>query len=332
VSKPLVSVVVPSLNRAAVIRPTLESILSQDYGNIECIVMDGGSTDGTVEILRSYGERIRWVSERDKGQADAIDRGLRRSRGEICTWLNADDLWWGPSIISRVVAEFEGDPGLDVLYGDCVAVDLEGREVAKSYVVPNWTLQYAVENADHCIPQPASFIRRRALERVGFLDTSKIFMDWDLWLRIGIDGRIRHIPVTLAAAREYEHHWHKRHRAAAREWVATVAAALADPRMPAEIKANGGKALVNAYMRAMRFRVLGGGLTETLMFGLKAARYDSEIISAVIKSTRGFAEEQGRPLAAARLDRLLNRWETVRDYWRRARRRARRIGSRFQSR
>src|SRR5262249_37613374 len=156
----------------------------QDYPRIECIVMDGGSRDGTLDILRGYGDRIAWVSASDKGQADAIDRGLRRSTGEICTWLNADDIWWGAGAVSAVVAQFETYREADVIYGDCAEIDAGGRRTGDAYIVRGWDLRYAIEQADHCIPQPSAFVRRCALDRVGFLDTSLIFMDRDLWLRI----------------------------------------------------------------------------------------------------------------------------------------------------
>jgi hypothetical protein len=295
-----VSVVVPSLNRGAVIRQALDSILAQDYTAIECIVMDGGSSDGTLDILRSYGDQIRWVSEADQGQADAIDRGLRRSRGQICGWLNADDIWWEPSVVSKVVAAFESDEAADVIYGDCASIAADGSHIGKSYVVPDWTLRYSVEHADHCIAQPASFIRRRALERVGFLDRSKIFMDWDLWLRIGLGGKIKHVPICMAAARDGEHHWYRRHAEAAAEWVATLARAIDDPRMPEDIRCHRNKALSHAYMRGMRYCWAGGRrLGQTFRFGMNAARYDWRIMPEVLSTAKQFADEAARPRAAA---------------------------------
>jgi len=304
-SKSLVSVVVPSLNRASVIGATLDSILMQDYGAIECIVMDGGSSDGTRDILRSYGDRIAFVSEPDAGQADAIDRGLRRSSGDICAWLNADDLWWDPTVVSRVAAAFEEDADADVIYGDCASIDPAGHYIGKSYVVPNWTLRYAVEHADHCIAQPASFIRRRALERVGFLDRSKIFMDWDLWLRIGLSGKIKYVPFCMAAARDGEHHWYKKYAAAAAEWVETLDNAIRHPAMPEDIRGNRAMALQHAYLRGMRYCWAGGGrLGETLSFGLKAARHDPRAIPEVLHLAKQFAGEASRSGATAVLSGL----------------------------
>ena len=110
IASPLVTVVIPCLNRANYLVSTLESVLQQDYPQIECIVVDGGSTDGTVEILRQYGKRIKWVSEPDKGHADAINKGWWMSKGEILSWLNADDLYVVSDAISKAVAYLQEEP------------------------------------------------------------------------------------------------------------------------------------------------------------------------------------------------------------------------------
>lgn len=199
--QPSVSVVIPCLNRAHLIRPTIESILGQDYPKIECIVMDGGSTDGTPEILKSYGDRITWVSEPDKGQSDAINKGWQMSKGEIVTWLNADDLWEVPSAVSQAVEFLVNHPEVDVVYGDCGIVDADGKQVGMASS-REWDLEYAVEFSDHVISQPASFIRRNILYRVGFLDLDLHYqMDKELWWRIGLQGKIDYMPVLLAYQR-----------------------------------------------------------------------------------------------------------------------------------
>lgn len=198
---PFVSVVVPCLNRAHFLAPTIESVLEQDYPHIECIVVDGGSTDSTIEILKSYGERVKWVSEPDNGHADAINKGWKMSHGEILAWLNADDVWVVPNAVREAVAYLQAHPEVDVVYGDCGSIDAEGNVVGMSYL-HEWNLEYAVEYCDHCIPQPAAFIRRRILQRVGYLDTNFYQKkDHELWLRIGLVGKIQHFPVLLAHAR-----------------------------------------------------------------------------------------------------------------------------------
>jgi glycosyltransferase involved in cell wall biosynthesis len=200
IKNPLVSVVIPTLNRAHLLRPTIESVLGQNYPRIECVVVDGGSTDGTLELLKSYGERIRWLSEPDQGHADAINKGWRMSRGEVLAWLNADDVWEVPGAVREVVSYFHEHPEVDVVYGDCGSIDAEGTLEGMSYV-HDWDLAYAVEFHDHCIAQPAAFIRRAALEKVGFLDTRFYAMDKELWWRIGLHGTIHRIPSLLAHAR-----------------------------------------------------------------------------------------------------------------------------------
>ncbi|MBN1917648.1 MAG: glycosyltransferase [Verrucomicrobia bacterium] len=197
---PAVSVVVPCLNRAGYIRMTLDSILAQDYPNIECIVMDGGSTDGTVEIVeQEYGDRVHLVSEPDEGHADAINKGWWRSNGEILAWLNADDVWL-PGAVTKAVRYLIEHRDVDVVYGDCGSINEQGELIGKAHHA-QWSLRYAVEHCDYTIPQPASFMRRGILEKVGWLDKSFIQKkDHELWLRVGRRGTIRHIPEMLAGA------------------------------------------------------------------------------------------------------------------------------------
>ena len=123
---PLVSIVTPSFNQAAFLRRTIDSVLGQDYPHIEYIVIDGGSTDGSVEILRSYGERVRWVSEPDRGQSDAINKGFARCRGTIRGYLNSDDVLW-PGAVRTVVAHFADQRDWDLIYGNAYHIDADDR-------------------------------------------------------------------------------------------------------------------------------------------------------------------------------------------------------------
>jgi len=199
----LVSIVVPTLNRARFLVPTLESILQQDYPNLECVVVDGGSNDGTIEILKSYGTRIRWVSEPDRGHADAINKGWKMSRGQVLAWLNADDVYAAPDVVWKAVKFLEENPGADLVYGDYAFVDEEGKVISDILRPRRWDLFRAVKYCDWTIPQPASFIRRGVLEKVNWLDPSFIQKkDHELWLRIGLAGTIRYTPGVFAYARD----------------------------------------------------------------------------------------------------------------------------------
>jgi len=250
---PMVSVVIPCLNRAHFLVPTIESVLNQDYPNIECIVVDGGSTDGTIEILHSYGERIRWVSEPDEGHADAINKGWAMAKGEILAWLNADDVWVVPDAVSKAVSYLEAHPEVDVVYGDCGSIDAEGNFICMSYL-REWDLEYAVMQCDHCIPQPASFVRRRILEKVGWLDVNFIAKkDHELWLRIGLVGEIRHIPVLLAHARACPGAWARRGDITGAACVALTRKFFTLPNVPQRLRRRKRRALSNAYLRGMDY-------------------------------------------------------------------------------
>lgn len=192
---------VPAKNRARFLRETLDSILTQDYPRIECIVMDAGSTDGTVELLESYGSGIQWVSEPDDGPAAAINAGWARSQGEIQTWLNADDRW-APGAARRAATYFETHPEVDVIFGNCDFVDRQGKPAWTLKAKP-WSLERSLMLCDHIIDQPASFMRRRVLKRVGAL-RGPLLHDQDLWLRIGLaGGKFAAVPEHLADERLY---------------------------------------------------------------------------------------------------------------------------------
>jgi glycosyltransferase involved in cell wall biosynthesis len=256
---PLVSVVVPCLNRAHFLRPTIESILGQDYPRIECLVVDGGSTDESLDILRSYGGRIRWISEPDHGHADAINKGWRLGSGEILAWLNADDLWEVPHAVAEAVAYLQANPDVDVVYGDCGMIDAEGRPAGMSYL-REWDLAYAVEACDHCIPQPAAFMRRSIVERAGWLDVSFVSKkDHELWLRIGLLGSIRHHPVLLAHERACPGYMADRGDVTAAACVALTVKFFTLSEVPASLRLRRRRAISNAHLRGMRYAAVDGG-------------------------------------------------------------------------
>ncbi len=256
-SQPMVSVVIPCLNRAHFLVPTIESVLNQSYPNIECIVVDGGSTDGTLEILKKYDARLHWISEPDNGHADAINKGWKISKGEILAWLNADDLWQVPDAISQAVDYLQKHPKTDVVYGDCGEIDEDGTHVGMSYV-QDWDLEYAVLNCDHCIPQPSSFIRRSILEKVGWLDTNFYQKkDQDLWLRIGLIGKIEHLPALLGYARN-QPGLSFDGRSAGPACVQVTRKFFSLPDIPEALKGKKKRAISNSYLRGMFYAWEGG--------------------------------------------------------------------------
>jgi len=209
----LVSIITPSFNQANYLEQTLRSVLEQDYARIEYIVIDGGSTDGSVEIIRKYKDRFAyWVSEKDNGQAEAINKGLVRAKGEIVAWLNSDD-YYLPKTISEVVKEFEENPDILMVYGDVLAVDEQGQTIN---VLKYKQLSFEDLLCFQIIGQPSVFFRRAALEKAGLLDASLHFLlDHHLWLRIAQQGKILHVPQTWSAAR---YHAEAKNRAKAAEF------------------------------------------------------------------------------------------------------------------
>ena len=197
---PLVSIVTPSFNQGQFIEETIKSVLNQDYPNIEYIVMDGGSTDGTVEILEKYKDRLTYVSEKDKGQSDAINKGWRRAKGDIVAWLNSDDTYC-PGAVRKAVEAFEQNPEAGLVHGNCNVTDASGRTIYRMRSRP-------VDLSDllcfTIIHQPTVFLRRSVIESVGFLNPDLHFlMDHDYWVRTAFRFPLHHIPEFLACAREH---------------------------------------------------------------------------------------------------------------------------------
>jgi glycosyltransferase involved in cell wall biosynthesis len=197
---PLVSIITPSLNQGRFIRDTIESALSQDFPRLEYIVMDGGSTHSTLEILRSYSGRLIWSSAPDLGQADAVNTGFRLAKGEILGWLNSDDTYH-PGAVKVAVEHLAAHPDTAVVYDDAYYID-EKNAVIGTYPTEDFSLDRMAEACLIC--QPTAFIRRAALDAVGLLDpTLRYCMDYDLWIRLGRRFRIDRFHRVLANSRRY---------------------------------------------------------------------------------------------------------------------------------
>jgi glycosyltransferase involved in cell wall biosynthesis len=180
--RPTVSIVTPSLNQGSFIGETINSVLSQDYPYVEHIIVDGGSTDNTLEVLHTYGDKIIWISEPDSGQADAVNKGFRMAQGDILGWLNSDDTY-NPGTVRAVFEYFTQHPQVVMVYGDAYFIDRDGRVTGK-YSTEQYRYERLAESSFIC--QPTVFIRAEVFKRTGDLDVNlQTCMDYDYWIRIG---------------------------------------------------------------------------------------------------------------------------------------------------
>ena len=202
-AQPIVTIVTPSYNQGEFIRATLESVLAQDYPRLEYIVMDGGSTDQTAAIAGEYASRLTWISEKDRGQAHAINKGFSRAKGEIVAWLNSDDILL-PGAVTRAVNAFAGvPPGIGAIYGEGYLMDRQGRLTRRFPATEPFNLWKLVYLSDYVLQQSA-FFRRAAVEEIGWLDEKLHYaLDWDLLIRLGKRFGLQYVPEYLGALREY---------------------------------------------------------------------------------------------------------------------------------
>ena len=196
-NKQLVSIITPSFNQGIFLEEAIQSVLNQDYPNLEYIIIDGGSTDGSVDIIKHYEERISfWVSEADMGQTDAINKGFARANGDILAWLNSDDTY-RPGAIQEAVDYLNDHPEVAMVYGHAFYIDEEGEDVAQ---YPTSRTDYRkLRRGNSTIPQQAAFFRSSVWKMVGPLDPSFYYaMDYDLWIRISAVSPIDHYPRVWA--------------------------------------------------------------------------------------------------------------------------------------
>ncbi len=194
-STPRISIVTPSYNQGEYLEETITSVLNQNYPKLEHIIIDGGSTDGSLQIIEKYASYIHYyVSEKDNGQAHAINKGLKRITGDIWSYLCSDDTL-APGALQECVAQFT-ETGADVVYGDCNFITSDGR-VSRCKKSRPFRMDRLIRS--NFIWQPSTFLRRHVLSTFGYLDESFRFaMDYEYWLRIGAAARFHYVPKVLS--------------------------------------------------------------------------------------------------------------------------------------
>jgi len=298
-SAPLsVSVVIPSLDQGRFLASAIDSVLSQDHRPLDLVVMDGGSRDGTLDVLRGYGDRVRWTSAPDAGQAAAINAGWLSTRGDVIAWLNADDAYL-PGAVSAAARTLQSDPGLDVVYGRARYVDAHGRDL-RPYPSEEFDYARLLGRAVCFIPQPATFLRRRVLETGGCLDESLHYaLDLEYWLRLGASGhRFRHLRVPLALLRLHEGAKSVRDLAAFAPEIVDIyerLAARGAPGVSADLLLRG---LSSAHYRAAQCLFWDGRLADARRHARRAWRLDPLRPRPLLAAL----------LAGATAHRLLTRW------------------------
>lgn len=297
----LVSIITPSYNQAAYLEFTLQSVLNQagvqfessgpetknpvasyaatavpgfkpDIISIEYIVIDGGSSDNSLAHIEKVANSLAyWVSEKDNGQAEAINKGFRRARGEIVAWLNSDDLFL-PGAVQKAVAALVANPSLGMLFGDALTIDPDGRPLNWLHF-GDWGLRDLM--AFRMICQPAVFMRRSVLEQAGYLDESYHFMlDHHLWIRMARLAAIQHIPQVLAAARHHPQAKNVRQASAFSQETQRILAWMSSQPDLAEIyRLNERMILGGAARLQARYELDGGESSKALCDYLRALRY-----------------------------------------------------------
>ena len=257
---PLVSIITPSFNQGPFIEETILSVLNQDYPHIEYIVMDGGSTDQTLDILKKYSDRLTYTSGTDDGQSDAINKGWEKATGEIVAWLNSDDTYT-PGAIKKVVEAFRQYPDSGIIYGDCYWIDTEGHRIRWMHI-PQVDLESLL--CFTILQQPAVFLQKKVLDQVGLLNTDLHFsMDHEYWIRAAFRFPFQHIPYFLASAREHEAAKSSaNHTQFPKDAMVILDKFFSDPEMSEQIKGFRKKAYGGAYLNSAYWFCLAGEFKE----------------------------------------------------------------------
>lgn len=268
---PLVTVITPAYNQGIYLRDTIESVLSQDYPNIELLVLNDGSTDNTEEILKEYTGRIKWETQKNMGQTPTINKGWRQTTGEIITWLNSDDTYL-PGAVKAGVDYLLQHPETGIVFADSVFTEADGTHLDRTRPVPPFNYKDFVVNCENPISQPSSFIRRSVMEKAGELDPQYYyFMDWDFWLRAGLYCKIDHVDAVWSTYRLHaESKTVSQSKKAAPELKYMYDKYFSRTDLPTDITAIKKKAMMNMYFTSGGYFLDGDDKTSAANVAKKA--------------------------------------------------------------
>lgn len=299
---PLVSVIIAAYNRAELMRETIESVLAQDYPNLEVLVLDDGSSDHTVEVLESYGERIRWVSHPNMGETRTVNKGFTLARGEILSVLSSDDVFF-PGVVRAAVETLERYQEVVVAYCDYLFIDSTGH-ILQFWKTFDFDLADVLSDCE-CPPGPGAFFRREVVEQAGPRDERiRGVGDFEFWLRVALVGKLQRIPRYGSGFREHQQSISVGGLSPeiGQELISVVKEFLARPDLPQEVAQVRRQALAAAYFVAGCR--CGGSFRFQLRCFFKAFPYISNRrrARALVELTQGFA--WGRALKAMLIGRL----------------------------
>ena len=260
INSPFVSIVIPAYNHAEYLGEAIESVLNQDYDKVELIVLDDGSIDGTCNVLQKYTDKFYWESQANIGQADTLNKGWRMSRGDILSYLSADDFLL-PQAVSAAVKYLQADEKTVLTYCDFALIDSESR-IIRRVRAPEFNYRDMVLKCI-CPPGPGVFFRRDAFLWAGFWDNSlKQMPDYDYWLRLGLTGKFQRIPQVLASFRAHDESqtFARATEERAEEPVRIIRHFFQREDVPSDLVATKNQALSNAYLTAAQLHWRAGRL------------------------------------------------------------------------
>lgn len=274
---PTLTVVTPAYNQSDFLRDTIESVLVQDYPNIEYIVLDDGSTDETPQILKEFDGKIIWETHKNMGQTPTINKGWAMTSGEVITWLNSDDTFYDSTSVRTGIEYLLKNPETGIVFGDSMFTEADGTEIEPTRPIVDFTYEKFIRTCENSISQPSAFIRREVYEKVGELDPKfYYFMDWDFWMRAGIYFRIEHIDEILSTYRLHaDSKTVAQAKKAAPELEYMYKKYFSRDDVPAEIRAIEKEAMMNMYFTTGNYYLQGNDPKSAAAMADKAFQHNS---------------------------------------------------------